>query len=178
MKNNSNETFLSTILIFMLMSLSLSSWLMVVYFIKYNIPAILGSEWYPIIILAMPIFILFLILLVIFFLLYGNHTLKFIYIPLSIILILFVLSNIFPTYKYSPQRMVLRFTGMGGKNVLYILHKYGKNELINRSSNIRKHYHKAYLIYTGDYFYYFATKNKVVGINKEICHISGDVNIL
>ena len=170
MQNRNNiKTFFSALLIFIFISLSLSVWLMSVYFIKYGIPVILGREWYPVMLMSIPIFILFLVLFIFSIFLYNRKRIlisTYALLSITFIMLFFLLSSVFSGYKYSPQRIVLRFTGMGGKTVHYKLKtsKYGKTTL---SKNTKK----AYLIYTGTYFYYFATKNKVVGINKEICHV-------
>lgn len=72
----------------------------------------------------------------------------------------------FPKWQYSPQRIILRASGMGGKTVSYKLKtsQYGNFGLSGNTG-------KAYLIYTGKYFYYFATKNGTTGINKKVCYI-------
>ena len=167
-QNNNIKSFFSILLISIFLSVSYAAGLMAIYFIKYNVPAISSGEWFPMMVIAVPAFILILIVLFMWFA-YGERNIRSPYATLLLLAFLMLpvlLGAVFPKYKYSPQRIALRMTGMGGKTVSYKLKtsQYGNFGLSGNTG-------KAYLIYTGKYFYYFATKNGTTGINKKVCYI-------
>lgn len=110
------KTFFSALFTITVISISLFVWFMSAYFIKDGIPAIIGGELYPVIILAVPVFI-FILIVAVFFIwsLYGERVLGFTYTILlfAFLLVYLGFSTAFPEYRNSPQRMVLRFTGIG-----------------------------------------------------------------
>ena len=169
------KSLFSVLLIFTFLSVSFGIWLMAVYFAHYNAPIVSGLEWYPAIVIAY-FGIIWSFVVLFFFSIFLVLKLDFSYAIIFLIILILpvIFSSIFPEYKYSPQRIALRMIGMGGKTVSYRLHRYRNFRLLRES---KKNMHKAYLIYTGEYFYYFATKNGTIGINKEICHVSWYVNI-
>ena len=164
-QNNNIKTFVSILLISIFLSVSWAAGLMAVYFMGYNVPAILGEEWYPIILIAVPAFILILIVFFVWFV-RGDHILHY---PYAILLLAFLMlpvifGAVFPKYKYSPQRIALRLTGMGGKTVYYSYDNVS-------CGDVNKRKFKAYMIYKGTYFYYFKRHSGSIGINKECIKI-------
>ena len=165
-QNDNIKSFFSILLISIFLSVSYAAGLMAIYFIKYNVPAISGGEWYPIIVIAVPALILILIVLFMWFA-YGERNIRSPYATLLLLAFLILpvlLGATFPEYKYSPQRVALRLTGIGGKTVYYSYNNAS-------CGNVNKRKFKAYMIFKGNYFYYFKRHNGSIGINRECIKI-------
>ena len=77
----------------------------------------------------------------------------------AVFMFVLILIGGFAKFKYSPQRIFLREFNLGGRTEKIIF----KNKQC-RISGIPK---KAFLIYKGAHFFYYETKNSVMGINKD-----------
>ena len=168
-KQNDNDdsikTFGSILLISIFLSVSYAAGLMAVYFMGYNVPVISSDEWYPIMVIAIPAFIM-LSFALFMLLVRGDRVVHSPYAILFAILLILpaFCGAAFPEYKYSPQRVALRLTGIGGKTVYYSYNNAS-------CGNVNKRKFKAYMIFEGNYFYYFKRHNGSIGINRECIKI-------
>lgn len=158
-----------------IISFAYAAGLMFVYFIQYkDMPLAVGGEFYPMMLMAIPVGILFLA----FFIIWVTHaagmrSLYVIFLPL-ILVVAVSLGTIFPKYQYSPQRIVLRLTGRGGRRVAYSWNnkKCNVSDIAGILNDSWKPKRSAYLIYTGNYFYYFYGREGLIIINKECVNIN------
>lgn len=126
------------------------------YTIEYKAPADLNTE-----IIIMPAYFIFSCLMpLILFSLFGNTKIfKIVLRTTAIIIIFLVFAGMFATYKYSPQRMFLREFNLGGRTEKIIFK--------NKQCKISGMPKKAFLIYKSIHFFYYKTKNSIIGINKK-----------
>lgn len=112
------------------------------------------------IIILLTYFIFLLLIPINFFIFYNNERIfKAVFQVTAIFIIALLTVGMFAKFKYSPQRIFLREFNLGGRTEK-IVFKNNKCKI----PNIPK---KAFLIYKGTSFFYYETKNSVIGINKE-----------
>ncbi len=149
-------SFFKLTLLSILASIMITFMLLLEYTIEYHAPAILSGR-----IIIPFIYIVFILLTPLTVSVFFNSKKIFntVFKITAVFMFVLILIGGFAKFKYSPQGVFLREFNLGGRTEKIIFK--------NAECKMPDIPQKAFLIYKGSHFFYYETKNSVIGINKD-----------
>ena len=147
--------FFRLTLLSILVSITIIFILLFEYTIEYHAPAILSGR----IIIPFTYFIFMLLTPLMVSIFFNSEKIfKTVFKITAVFMFVLILIGGFAKFKYSPQGVFLREFNLGGRTEKIVF----KNEKCRIPDTPKK----AFLIYKSSHFFYYETKNSVMGINK------------
>ena len=147
--------FFRLTLLSILVSITITFILLFEYTIEYHAPAILSGR----IIIPFTYFIFMLLTPLMVSIFFNSEKIfKTVFKITAVFMFVLILIGGFAKFKYSPQGVFLREFNLGGRTEKIVF----KNEKCRIPDTPKK----AFLIYKSSHFFYYETKDSVMGINK------------
>ena len=147
--------FFRLTLLSILVSITIIFILLFEYTIEYHAPAILSGR----IIIPFTYFIFMLLAPLTVSVFFNSEKIfNTVFKITAVFMFVLILIGVFAKFKYSPQRIFLKEFNLGGRTEKIVF----KNEKCRIPDTPKK----AFLIYKSSHFFYYETKNSVMGINK------------